>query len=371
MNRIEIPKEKSIYADIGGFKGNTFQNNINSINRLYYGQGLKISDTLYLHRNEKDNKYYLSANKIEIKPKGGQKSQLMYFPDNFLNQVFLYNNNLFFICQDYKLLIFSLKNQSIKKYTFSPKSKEGQTQETQHKNEEKDEIKEEEEKKEKKEKKVKKENDNQNENFNIKINEIFTKLAKINTNLDIKSNYEIFCDILSHNLAVNLNEKLQRFNGKKIYEIKIDDFEVEIVYEKILEEVDSVGQIRKKLKLANGIISLETGIKSLKEYINSKRDKDKSKQYIDNDFKCPILFKNFVDEFIPENSVILCEIKSGFALLDVMKQLNKRIDIIKYCLFNKFEKPNYFIGIINLNSENVEKLDDFLEKKYQNLMEMY
>ena len=100
MNRIEIPKEKSIYADIGGFKGNTFQNNINSINRLYYGQGLKISDTLYLHRNEKDNKYYLSANKIEIKPKGGQKSQLMYFPDNFLNKVFLYNNNLFFICQD-------------------------------------------------------------------------------------------------------------------------------------------------------------------------------------------------------------------------------------------------------------------------------
>ena len=164
-------------------------------------------------------------------------------------------------------------------------------------------------------------------------------------------------------MAVNLNEKLQRFNGKKIYEIKIDDFEVEIVYEKVLEEVDSVGQIRKKLKLANGIISLETGIKSLKEYINSKRDKDKSKQYIDNDFKCPILFKNFVDEFIPENSVILCEIKSGFALLDVMKQLNKRIDIIKYCLFNKFEKPNYFIGIINLNSENVEKLDDFLEKE--------
>ena len=104
----------------------------------------------------------------------------MYFPDNFLNQVFLYNNNLFFICHDYKLLIFSLKNQSIKKYTFSPKSKEGQTQETQHKNEEKDEIKEEEEKKEegKKRKKEKKENDNQNDNFNIKIN-VINEIPKI------------------------------------------------------------------------------------------------------------------------------------------------------------------------------------------------
>ena len=116
-NQIEIKKEEqSLYYDIGGFKGNTFQDNINSINKLYYGQGLKISEVLYLLRNQKDNKYYLMANKIELDLKNGEKSQMFYYPENFLNQVFIYKNTyIFFISQDYSLFAFKLEEKSIKR----------------------------------------------------------------------------------------------------------------------------------------------------------------------------------------------------------------------------------------------------------------
>ena len=284
------------------------------------------------------------ANKIELDLKNGEKSQMFYYPENFLNQVFIYKNTyIFFISQDYSLFAFKLEEKSIKKYVFSPKIQEGQKLE---KNKKKEEIN-------------KFETINMNEND---IKEISNTLAIIEQISDLKSKYEILCDILSKKLSVKLNAKWQRFNGKKIYEIKIDTLEFDIIYEKVLEEVDSVGQIRKKLKIKKDKISLQDGIQSLINYINCKNDKNEAKKYLDNDFKCPILFKNFADEIIPENSVILCEIKSGFALLDVLNQLKKRIDIIKYCLFKKNERPNYFIGIINLDSQKAKILEDFLEE---------
>ena len=84
---------------------------------------------------------------------------------------------------------------------------------------------------------------------------------------------------------------------------------------------------------------------------------------ISNDFKCPVLFKNFKGKIIPENKTLLCEIKAGFAVEDVVAQIEDRIKFIKNCLFNKGEKPEYFIGIVNLFSENVQKLSEF--KNYE------
>ena len=56
---------------------------------------------------------------------------------------------------------------------------------------------------------------------------------------------------------------------------------------------------------------------------------------------------------------MMCEIKAGFAVKGVINQLEDRIKFIKNCLFNKGEKPEYFIGIVNLFSENVQKLSEF------------
>ena len=59
----------------------------------------------------------------------------------------------------------------------------------------------------------------------------------------------------------------------------------------------------------------------------------------------------------------MSEIKGGFAIKDVAEQIESRIKFIHNCLYNEGEKPEYFIGIVNLYSENVDKLTKFSEYK--------
>ena len=112
----------------------------------------------------------------------------------------------------------------------------------------------------------------------------------------------------------------------------------------------------------NEEIPFTKGIEKLIKYVELKNAKDESAEdYIKNDFKCPILYKNFKEAVIPSNKAILCEIKGGFAIKDVAKQIEKRIKFIHNCLFNEGEKPEYFIGIVNVYSKNVDKLKKFSE----------
>ena len=383
MNQNKEVKEPSLYKDFGGFKGFTFQDNINSINKLYYGQGLKISEVPFIFKNENDNKYYISAHKIELLSKDGERVKLIYFPESFLNQVFYHDNLLFFFNSNYTLVIYKIENKSCKRYIFTQKIQDSLKKQEKPKNnlnakkkkeneEENEENKENEEEKEKeKEKKNDKEKKKENEKEHVlpieekKIEEILNLLGKIDQSTGLKSSYEILCNILQKYLSEDLIKNTRQFNGQKKYEIKIDNLHLTCIYEKISEEIDSVGQIRKEIKVNDTQVSLASGIQSLKEYANFKKNKDKNaaEKYINNDFKCPIIFKNFSDTTIPAKKTILCEIKSGFDIKDVLKQLNKRITAISDCLFNGLEKPEYFIGIVNLDSKNAEKLEKCLEKE--------
>ena len=47
------------------------------------------------------------------------------------------------------------------------------------------------------------------------------------------------------------------------------------------------------------------------------------------------------------------------------KQLEERIKVIKKCLFNEDEKPKFFVGIINLDSKNVNKLCELLHGNFE------
>ena len=78
-----------------------------------------------------------------------------------------------------------------------------------------------------------------------------------------------------------------------------------------------------------------------------------------NTFKSPIIYKNFADTEIPPNKVILCEIKSGFDIDGINKQFVERIEAIKDFMFNKEEKPLYYIGIVNCDSNNISKLEKY------------
>ena len=198
-----------------------------------------------------------------------------------------------------------------------------------------------------------------------KLEEILDLLAGIGQGDDLKKTYETLCKILHNYLLENLNENTNQFFGKKNYEIKIDDLELTCDYEKISMEIDSVGKLRKPITINDNKVSLSSGIQSLEEYINFKKkdDKESMEKYINNDFKCPIIFKNFLEHIIPGNKCILCEIKSGFGLKDVIEQINKRINIIKDCLFSGEEKPEYYLGIVNINSKDFEKLETFLNQE--------
>ena len=67
-----------IYYDARKFKENSFENNINTINKLYLGLGLKINEIPYIYVDENDNKNYILANCFTIKTiKEKNKSDLM------------------------------------------------------------------------------------------------------------------------------------------------------------------------------------------------------------------------------------------------------------------------------------------------------
>lgn len=337
MKKNEQQKEPILYKDFSNFKGGLFQENVNSINKLYFGQGLKLSDVPFIFKNEKDKKYYLSVNEFEIFSKKENKSQFIYLPENFINQVFYYDGLLFFVSQNYKLLVFKIGKSFCERFFFIPKTKNNENQ-IQAKN--KDVLNLEQK----------------------KLDEILNILEGIGKIKELNKVYESLCDLLRNHLNENLNKNTNKFTDSKYYEITIGELELTCTYKKISQEIDSIGQMRSPIRVNDRKVTLKAGIRSLKEYIGFKRnnDKDAIKKYIGNDFKCPILFKNFTDVVIPENKTLLCEIKSGFALQELMDQINTRINIIKNCLFSDDVKPEFFIGIVNVNSKNSEKLEEVL-----------
>ena len=122
----ESSKKRSpkIYHDIARFKGNTFEQNINNVNKLYLGLGLKISDVPYIYLDDTDNNIYLSAIKFSLNYKG--KEHQINYPASFIYKVFYYDGILFYL-QDNNLLRvykFDFDNLSIQYYLTQQKKKE-------------------------------------------------------------------------------------------------------------------------------------------------------------------------------------------------------------------------------------------------------
>ena len=340
-NTIKVAKEPSLYADIGGFKGFSFQSNIDSINKLYFGQGLVISKAPYIYRNEKDGKYYLSAYCFKIDD--GENSKEIYYPEAFLNLAFYHDQKIYFVNSQNELLVYKIDETSCKKYKFAPKYRNKKETDTESL-EESDAI-----------------SVDLNE---VRLKQISDKLIELSQNADVKSEYEFLCDVIKNDFKESLMEKSKQIRETISFIIKKDDMNFTCEISKDSKEIDSVGNWRKKISVNEGEISFQAGILSLMKYVGFKdKNEDAIKDIIANDFKCPVLFKNFKENIIPENKTMMCEIKAGFAVKDVINQLEDRIKFIKNCLFNKGEKPEYFIGIVNLYSENVQKLSEF--KNYE------
>ena len=326
-----------IYYDAEKFKGNTFEQNINSVNKLYLGLGLKISDVPYIYMSEKDNNIYLSANSFTMETKE-KEPKIINYPTSFLYQVFYHNNLLFYLDSNNQINVYKFDKEklSVVKCLFQQKKNEMKI------------------------------------NPNIapldmkkdEVSIILEKLEKINKNNNLREDYEILCDVLGNDLGVNLDLKYPKaFKGTLIFEIKDNKFlqqEYICTIKNVKYQIDETGMIREKIILDKGKISFKDGIDFLKDFT-----KYKDKFVLNNTFKCPILFKNFEEVEIPPEKVIMCEIKSGFDIDEVKRQLIERIEAIKYFIFNKDENPLYYIGIVNLDSNNVDKLTKYSEYNFE------
>lgn len=333
MNKHQESQKIKIYYDIGMLKGNTFEQSINTVNKLYLGLGLKISEVPYIYISENDKKIYLAANCFTLETKE-EKEKIINYPISFLYNVFYHNNILFLLDSNNQLNVFKFDkdNLSIKKCVIEQRK-------------------------------------NTNPKIiplNIAKNQvkmILQKLEKIKEN-NLKEDYEILCDVLLRDLAIDLTIKNPKtFKDTLIFEIKDDKFlpkKYTCRIKQIKYQIDETGMIREKLTFAEGKTTFKEGIEFIMNYL-----KYKDKISINNTFKCPILFKNFEEKEIPPNKVIMCEIKSGFDVEELKRQLIERIEAMKYFIFNNGENPLYFIGIVNLDSNNVNKLTKYLDYNFE------
>ena len=95
MKKSEEREDDSLYYDDKKFKGNTFENNLNTINKLYLGQGLKISETPNIIINEKDKNTYLVANSFTFKDKN-EITKTINYPISFKYRIFYHDNIIFY-----------------------------------------------------------------------------------------------------------------------------------------------------------------------------------------------------------------------------------------------------------------------------------
>ena len=345
-------EEPLLYYDTNKSKGNTFEKNINLINRMYFGQGINITDNPFVTLSEKDQNKYLSVQCFRIKKANKEVIKEVFIPGSFLQLVFNYENLLFHITPENKLLVLKLNKDSYQMLLFQDKKIE------------------------------------MNETIKDEkcVNAIKEKLKELNKEIALSKKYEILFDIFKNEIKYSLGHKTPK-KITKCFEIcleeknensankneKIDkemEKEEENLNEKtkyIIEiestfdpQIDEFGILKEKIKLCKGEISFEDGIKHLKSYIKDQKDKNDGNKneinFISNDFKCPIIYKNFQDEIIKQGDSILFEIKSGFALKDVIEQLEKRIKIINNCIFVNYEKrPVFYIGLVNILSDNIDK----------------
>ena len=329
--------EDKPYYDARKFKGNTFEQNVATINNMLFGQGLKISDTPFIII-DKDNRKYLIT--YSFKFEFGQNIKVINLPESFLQYIFYFDEMLFHLDSGNNLVVFKFINNICYKY---------QCPNTYNKNATLSRVK--------------------MEITESTINLIKEKLKKIEEKNKLTEKYDILYDIFKNDLKYKFhNENPKAITGQYEVSLKHSDFKnkYKCIITKNILEIDGSGKIRKKINLEKGKISFNNGINCLKQYINLKKNPPSdTTKYIKNDFMCPIIFKNFDDGNIPENKVILCEIKSGFAINDVQMQLKERIDIINNCSFNIEEKPLYYIAIVNFLSNNVKLLDNIVINPFE------
>ena len=164
---------------------------------------------------------------------------------------------------------------------------------------------------------------------------------------------------LSHMVKTDKSET-ETEQKEKFYLINKENYYTRFFYFHYNKEIDGIYNMHKKIFLGvNKKIRFEEGLEGLKKidsYINDN-----------NDLKCHIIYKNFIENEICENTPLILEVKGGFRIIDLLNQLKQCAKFFgRYSCDEKINIPKYGIGLICHNyQENYKQQIDLLYTPYQ------
>ena len=208
-------EEPLLYYDTNKSKGNTFEKNINLINRMYFGHGINITNNPFVTLSEKDQNYYLSVQCFKIS-KDKKVIKEVFIPGSFLQLVFNYENLLFHITPENKLFILKLNKDSYQILLLQDK-------------------------------KIDKNDTKKDEKF---VNAIKAKLKDLNKEVDLSKKYEILVGVFKNELKYSLRHKTPKNIKSKCFEISLDEnaqykIEIESVFD---PQIDDFGILKENIK---------------------------------------------------------------------------------------------------------------------------
>ena len=135
-------------------------------------------------------------------------------------------------------------------------------------------------------------------------------------------------------------------------------------FDNFKKEIDGIYYSHSGIKLEKGKKELNIDdYKSYEDFLNKYVKEDKN-----NDLHGYILMKNFEEEIIDENTPFIIEIKRGFELIKLLKQIKKSAKYVNNLQNFNDKLPKYIIGIIcsfsNNNNRVMNQLGE-LNKKYE------
>ena len=218
-------------------------------------------------------------------------------------------------------------------------------------------------------------NDKISENNNNPINEININFDKIKEGSEsINSEFEIKSE-----KSISIKSRIT--NGSKLSKLDSSEKEIELgelfyyeikegteymrysYYDEYKKEIDGIYYEHPAIKLENGKKELNfDDYRSYKDFENKYDIANKK-----NDLNGYIIMKNFEDETIPKDAPFIIEIKAGFQLIELLKQIKKASKYVNNLQNYDGKLPKYFIGILCSFSNEITLMNQFTRlNKYYN-----
>ena len=182
-----------------------------------------------------------------------------------------------------------------------------------------------------------------------------TNVSEINDILQNKSKSKS-----SNSSKINNSSEKEGDEGF-VYYNEIDKYKKYTKYsyvEDFEKEVDGIYMLHDEINLIQGKKELEFENNNNYEYI-------KNNYNLENGLCANIIIKNFEKESIPKDAPFILEVKAGFELSSILRQIKKASKFIRNMKKYNVALPVYFIGILcSFNKISIDRQFAYLNSKY-------